>query len=148
MKLKTLGAIVGAAVMCATPACSPKQKKDVPRSFWDVLRIEIGEGTTEDGEKIVTELYLVDRNGDGKTDLIEDYVYKFKDGGIAYEKWLYIDNDFDGYIDKIFGDCLGSDGAEGGDGVYDKEVETHLNTELIIRYLRHTPDDGLLAPSG
>lgn len=139
-KLKTLCAVVGAAAMLyGGVAFAAEQKFNVPEYSIENVTKETNEAIIGEGLKIELEFYAVDRNGDGEVDLIESQAYRIKDGKqIKGEKWLYVDDDFDGYTDRILRDILGSD------GIYDTEIETRLNTEMILLYLRHKPGDGLL----
>lgn len=144
-KLKTLCAVIGATAMLSGATFAAEQKFNVPEYTTENVTKETNEEIIGEGLKIKLEFYAVDRNGDGEVDLIESQEYRIKDGKqIKGEKWLYVDDDFDGYTDRILRDFVKAKDILGSDGIYDAEIETRLNTELILRYMRYKPDDGLL----
>jgi len=145
-KLKSLCAIVGVStILCSGAAFAAEQKFDIPKYSTKDIPKETVEEILKSGGKISTEFYLIDRNKDGETDLIECQEYEFKDGKqLKHEKWLIVDDDYDGYVDRMLGDFLKADGTEGVDGIYDEESKDKLNMKLVIRYLRHTSDELLL----
>lgn len=119
-KLKTLCAVVGAAaVFCSGAAFAAEQKFNVPEyDLKNAKKISI----MVPGTACLIEKYYVDRNEDGKTDLIEFRLYDFRlcDSRRLEEaeclRELYIDDDFDGYMDRVLID------EEGGrDGFYEEE---------------------------
>ena len=145
-KLKTLSAVVGiSTILYSGAGFAAEQKFDIPEYSTKDIPKEIVEDTLKNGRKVKLEFYLIDMNGDEKTDLIECQEHKFKDGKqLKHEKWLFVDDDYDGYADRMLGDFLKADGTEGVDGIYDEENKGKMNMELIIRYLRHTGDELLL----
>lgn len=145
-KLKTLCAVVGAAAMLyGGLTFAAEQKFNIPEYTTENVTKETNEEVVGEGLKIKTEFYAIDRDGDGETDLIECQEYRFQNGKqIKHEKWLYVDDDFDGYADRILRDFVKARDILGSDGIYDTEVETRLNTELILLFMRHESGDGLL----
>ncbi|MDP2908192.1 MAG: hypothetical protein Q8N77_00115 [Nanoarchaeota archaeon] len=147
-KLKTLCAIVGAAAMLYTaPAFATEQKFNVPEydlkgaeeiTSYSVLTpfglLPIQDPKEAEGSPVViTKKYGVDRNKDGKSDLIyievnvPELEYTNPQTGKpvkepAYTvKQLAIDEDFDGYVERLLIDQQDEKEKNGADGIYDLE---------------------------
>jgi len=142
-KLKTLCAIVGAAAMLYSGAAfAAKQKYNIPN--YDLKGAEtkteyaaitpFGVMTIEDASQaqgfpvLTLKKYFVDRNKDKKADLVQlDILVPQMDlgeGNIQQGytvKQLYIDDDFNGYIDRMLTDQQDENGNPGADGIYDEE---------------------------
>lgn len=71
------------------------------------------------------ERVLIDRNIDGEPDLLEAHWYDTtRSGNLSrHNKRLYIDDDFDGHVDRVIVDGVKKDGTLGVDGVYDYELD-------------------------
>jgi len=142
-KLKTLCAIVGAAaVLYSGAAFAAKQKYDVPN--YDLKGAEtkteysaitpfgvmpIDDASQAQGFPVVTmNKYFIDRNKDGKSDIVQLDILvpamEIEEGKTqpGYTvKQLYIDDDFNGYVDRMLTDQADETGKAGADGIYDEE---------------------------
>lgn len=142
-KLKTLCAIVGAAAMLYSGAAfAAKQKYDVPN--YDLKGAEtkteyaaitpfgvmpLNNPSESQGFPVVTmNKYFVDRNNDKKADLVQlDLLVPEMEIGEGKTqqgytvKQLYIDDDFNGYIDRMLTDQTDETGKAGADGIYEAE---------------------------
>lgn len=141
-KLKTLCAIVGAAAMLYSGAAfAAKQKFNVPDYSTKGIEGKVSYSAItpfglmpindpkEAGELPVLTItkYLVDRNKDGKPDLIEMdlKVPEMENEGVKQPsyvvKQVYIDEDFNGYVERMLTDQQDEQGKPGADGIFDEE---------------------------
>ncbi len=142
-KLKTLCAIVGVAAMLYSGAAfAAKQKFNVPDYSTKGIEGKISYNAItpfglfpindpkEAGEFPVLTItkYLVDRNKDGKSDLVH---MEINVPEIPYEggkqpgyvvKQLYIDDDFNGYVERMLTDQQDEQGNPGADGIFEEEA--------------------------
>lgn len=142
-KLKTLCAIVGAAAMLyGGAAFAAKQKYNVPN--YDLKGAEtkteysaitpfgvmpLDDPSQAQGFPVVTmNKYFVDRNKDGKSDIVQLDILvpamEIEQGKTqpAYTiKQVYIDDDFNGYVDRMLTDSQDEKSQPGADGIYDEE---------------------------
>lgn len=147
-KLKTLCAIIGAAAIIgmSVPVFAQQQfnvpdynlkgaeEKVTYQAVTPFGVMPIDNPSEAEGFPVVTiKMYGVDRNKDGKADLlyteinIDDIKFKMDDGSEMFvqkgykAKQLAIDDDFDGYIERMLVDSYDKDGNLGSDGVYEEE---------------------------
>ncbi len=142
-KLKTLCAIVGAAAMfyTATPTFAAEQKFNVPEYSKEGVEAKVMYAAVtpfglmpindpkEAGEfpVLTTTKYLVDRNKDGKPDLIHmelNVPEMESESGKQPSyvvKQVYIDEDFNGYVERMLTDQQDEQGKPGADGIFDEE---------------------------
>lgn len=143
-KLKTLCAIVGAAAMlyAANPVFAAEQKFNVPDYNLEGITASVSYSAitpfglmpindpNEAGEFPVLTItkHLVDRNKDGKNDLVQvemnvpeiKYDENNKQPGYVV-KQLFIDDDFNGYVERMLTDQQDEQGKPGADGIFDDE---------------------------
>ena len=115
-KLKTLCAVVGAAaILCGWVTFAAEQKYEVPEyDLKDAVKTK-KEIPLSSGSKLIYEVYTLDRNKDGKMDLIEKRFFYYKKGKLVeHMKFLYLDDDFDTYADRELKDW-------NADNIYDEE---------------------------
>jgi hypothetical protein len=127
-KVKTLCVVVGAAIICTTPALA--KEYEVPKYTLEGAEKKVSYGAwapalggicpVEDPSKVPKNLplvtivkYGVDRNKDGKKDLIRKEITCQGQKHVS----IFIDDDYDGYVDRELSDS-------GGDGVYEAEYRT------------------------
>jgi hypothetical protein len=141
-KLKTLCAIVGAAAMLYSGAAfAAKQKFNVPDYSTKGIEGKISYNAItpfglmpindpkDAGELPVLTItkYLIDRNKDGKPDLIhmELNVPEMENEAGKQPsyvvKQVYIDEDFNGYVERMLTDQQDEQGKPGADGIFDEE---------------------------
>lgn len=96
---------------------------------------------------VTTKMYGVDRNKDGNKDLVYIEVdvqdLKFKvpnEKGVEEEmllqkgykiRQLVVDDDFDGYVERMLTDNLDKDGNQGADGEFDEEQYTLRISDIM-----------------
>ena len=145
-KLKTFCACAGLAAMLSVPALAAKQEFKVPeydskdvkeeKTIYKVITPnmqvkQINDPSEAKGLPLITmEIKKVDRNGDGRTDMIfaeiENPELKFSINGqkIVQSSYklidLMIDDDYDSYVDRILRDNRDKDRNLGFDGKYDE----------------------------
>ncbi|MBM3199549.1 hypothetical protein FJZ53_01340 [Candidatus Woesearchaeota archaeon] len=142
-KLKTLCAIVGtAAALYSGAAFAATQKYKVPNysldgaekkveyaaiTLFGVMAIE--DPSQAHGLPVLTvNKYFVDTNKDKKADIVQiDILVPDMDAGNGQVqkgytvKQLYVDDDFNGSVDRMLTDSQDEKGQPGADGVYDEE---------------------------
>ncbi len=152
-KLKTLCAIVGAAAMLytASPVFAAEQQFKVPDYNLKGAKEKISYGAVtpfgllpvdspkDAGEfPVVTfKKYFVDRNKDGKNDLVHmeisvpemEYEGGKQPGYVV--KQLYVDDDFNGYVERMLTDQQDKNGKPGADGIYDQEQHALRIDDLL-----------------
>ena len=127
-KVKTLCAAIAAALICTTPALA--KEYEVPKYTLEGAEKKISYGAwapalggicpVEDPSKVPKNLplvtivkYGVDRNKDGRKDLVRKEIICQGRKHVT----IFIDDDYDGYVDRELSDS-------GGDGVYEAEYRT------------------------
>lgn len=118
LKKTALCVFVATAALYTIPALAAEQKFKVPEyELKDVVKRITNSSSLVD-------LYLIDRNKDGKLDLYEkNFYYETEKGKQLDAKYLFIDDDFDGFMDRILHDAIKEDGSRGADGIYDEEKD-------------------------
>ena len=127
-KVKTLCAVVGTAIICTTPAVA--KEYEVPTYTLEGAEKKISYGAwalglggicpVEDPSEVPKNLplvtivkYGVDRNKDGRKDLVRKEITCQGRKHVS----IFIDDDYDGYVDRELTD-------REDDGVYDAEYKT------------------------
>jgi len=158
-KLKKLSAIVAAAGILGftAPGLAAEQKFNIPeyslegaeeKTTYQIITLygnfEVNDPAEAEGYPVVTmKRYGIDRNKDGKTDMVYIEMIipdmesanpftgeKIKEDGYT-AKQLYIDDNFDGYIERALIDQVDADGKKGADGIYEQEQHAPRIEDLM-----------------